>query len=272
LGPTEPALSDVTLTSEGLRVEGRVPEDLAYFEGHFPGRPVVPGVVLLHWALELARRERGLPGVPSALEALKFQRSLLPGESFALEIVPGPERIRWRYTREAEPVASGRARFDTAPSAHEPSTTTDAWPEAGPPLRLPYAGAMRLVDRVLAHEGAVTLCAATVRADTPLCDGTRAPSWIALEWLAQGMAAAGGARLPEDAPPTLGFLASARRIVLRTDRFRVGERLWIRAEHLHGERGAVAFACALGVGALPTSRAQAETEALAHGALTAFVA
>jgi predicted hotdog family 3-hydroxylacyl-ACP dehydratase/3-hydroxymyristoyl/3-hydroxydecanoyl-(acyl carrier protein) dehydratase len=271
LGATEPVLSDVTRTSDGLRVEGHVPEELVYFEGHFPGQPVVPGVVLLHWALGLARRELDLRAAPGALEAVKFQRSLLPGESFALALVPGPERIDWRYTREQEPVASGRARFEGSPAAHEP-VTREAWPETGPPLRLPYAGAMRLVDRVLAQDGPVTLCGATVRPDTPLCDGTAAPSWLALEWLGQGMAAAGGARRPDDAPPVLGLLASARRITLRTDRFRVGERLWIRAEHLRGERGAVAFACALGVGALPTGRAQAEAGALAHGALTAFVA
>ena len=40
---------------DGIRVDLRVPADLACFPDHFPGFPLLPGVVQLDWALALAR-------------------------------------------------------------------------------------------------------------------------------------------------------------------------------------------------------------------------
>ncbi len=45
--------------------------------GHFPGRPIVPGVVLLEEAMALAPRTEG---GPFRLRSAKFVRSVLPGE------------------------------------------------------------------------------------------------------------------------------------------------------------------------------------------------
>ncbi len=246
-----------------------MPEDLRWFDGHFPGRPVVPGIALVHWALTLAQRELGLAAAPSALESVKFQQALLPGADFELTLAKEPTRVGWRYAQDGAGLASGRARFDAPPGAHEAGGPAQE-PEPGLPVSLPQTGPMRLIDSILTHEGRVTLCRALVRADSPGCAGSEVPSWFALEWLAQAMAAAGGAQRETPAGPA--FLASARRLRLATRRFRVGEALWIRAEHLRGERGAVAFACALGSGGLPVDRGEAEARALAHGALTAFVA
>lgn len=232
---------------------------------------MVPGVALVDWALRLARRELGLNTAPRALEAVKFQQALLPGADFELVLSRESERVDWRFRQGETPVASGRARFDDAPEAHRAADVPDA-PAETTPVSIPQFGPMRLIDAILRHDGKTTLCRATVRAESPLCEASSAPSWCALEWLAQGMAAAGGLRSDGAGPVGPAFLASARRIALSTDHFRVGEALWIRAEHLRGERGAVAFACALGTGHAPSDRSEAEAHSLAHGTLTAFVA
>lgn len=129
---------------------------------------------------------------------------------------------------------------------------------------------MRFIERVLAHDGGVTVCRARIDPGTPFCCGGSAPSWLALEILAQGMAAQGGIAAGERAD-LRGLLVGARRVLLRTRGFASGEALWVRVQHLRGETGLVACECALGTGEVPASAAGARDLALARGTLTALV-
>jgi len=80
-----------------------IPSDHPAFAGHFPGHPVVPGVVLLDEALSvIAAAERVEPG-PWHLSAVKFQSPVTPGEPLLLRwqaVAPGG----WRF----EILAAGR--------------------------------------------------------------------------------------------------------------------------------------------------------------------
>ena len=259
--------------TDALRLRARVPRDLACFDGHFPGHPVLPGLFQLHWVLTLAEQELGLADPPCALEALKFRRLLLPGDEFSLRVERGAAGLRFQFEAlpEGAASASGRVRLDAALLGHEAEpapSPPDA--SAAPPLRIPQQGAMRLLERVLAHAPPVTLCEALVRETTPLVAAGRAPAFLALELLAQGMAAQ-GALATELSPDRRAFLAGARRLELRTRHFTVGERLWVRVRHQRGETGFVVADCTLGVGADPGSDEEAARRALASGALTAYV-
>lgn len=80
--------------------------------GHFPGRPVVPGVVLLDRVLALLElRHPKLAGVALRLPQVKFLQPLLPGEEAAIDLqpptMPGLQRWRFRILRGEVVLASG---------------------------------------------------------------------------------------------------------------------------------------------------------------------
>ena len=64
----------------------QVPVDLAFFSGHFPTAPVVPGVVQVDWALSLAQQLLSLPPRFCGMEVLKFQQLLRPGDAVKLTL------------------------------------------------------------------------------------------------------------------------------------------------------------------------------------------
>jgi acyl-coenzyme A synthetase/AMP-(fatty) acid ligase/3-hydroxymyristoyl/3-hydroxydecanoyl-(acyl carrier protein) dehydratase len=100
---------------EGVRFELYVPEALAVFDGHFPGAPVLPGVVQLLWASWLARehplaRERlGFDGPLRAMKRIKFQRLIRPGEAIVLDLhgEDGGRQLRFRFQRAGTTLSSG---------------------------------------------------------------------------------------------------------------------------------------------------------------------
>lgn len=87
-----------------------IPYDLAYFSGHFPSVPVVPGVAQISWAVSLAQREL-CPGLRfGGMEALKFQRLLRPGDraQLALRWDDAKQKMYFTCTVDDAPCSSGR--------------------------------------------------------------------------------------------------------------------------------------------------------------------
>ena len=82
--------------------------------GHFPGRPLVPGVVVLERVIEAIEAEHGrLPGL--RLPQVKFVQPLLPQQSAQIELdTLGAGRWRFRVRRGDELIASGEAVADEA--------------------------------------------------------------------------------------------------------------------------------------------------------------
>jgi len=105
------------LEREMLRVscEADVSEDLYYFDGHFPGAPVLPGVVQLDWAMALGRKYFNLPPYFHGINALKFQHMIRPGARVTLELTHDPHKqlLHFRYVSAAGQHASGRAVFSS---------------------------------------------------------------------------------------------------------------------------------------------------------------
>jgi 3-hydroxyacyl-[acyl-carrier-protein] dehydratase len=61
--------------------------DEAFFAGHFPGEPIVPGVILteaLAQTAGIAAAEKGVRFLLSAVRVMKFHRAVRPGEKIEL--------------------------------------------------------------------------------------------------------------------------------------------------------------------------------------------
>jgi 3-hydroxyacyl-[acyl-carrier-protein] dehydratase len=74
---------------EGITACGRIPEDSAFFQDHFPGFPVLPGVLALEMLKQTAERYlEALPGSEGQhyflkqIRATRFSKYLRPGDEW----------------------------------------------------------------------------------------------------------------------------------------------------------------------------------------------
>jgi len=92
-----------------------VPEDLYYFQGHFEGAPILPGIVQVN-ELVVERTEAVWSdlGRLKQIARLKFQRTIGPGEVIQLELRrrQGTRELRFRIASGGNPCASGSLSFE----------------------------------------------------------------------------------------------------------------------------------------------------------------
>lgn len=83
----------------------RVPESSRFFEGHFEGKPMLPGVAqVVAIAHREAERLFGPLGAPQRMSRLKFQDVIVPGDALTLTLTqsresPAETLVRFRIER-----------------------------------------------------------------------------------------------------------------------------------------------------------------------------
>ena len=117
--PTLPEVGEVRTGADGVELDLAIPEDLAYLEGHFPGLPIVPGVVLIDWVIELAACHLALPVEVAQTFAAKFRRVIRPGDLVTLSLRYEAERrqLDFEYRNDSQLLASGTIDIPTSTRA-----------------------------------------------------------------------------------------------------------------------------------------------------------
>ena len=89
-----------------------VPAGHPIFAGHFPGRPIVPGVMLLEWVLEEIARLREC--APSALRIreVKFLAPLEPASRAELHFELAAGRCSFSIQHDTVTIARGSLEWD----------------------------------------------------------------------------------------------------------------------------------------------------------------
>jgi 3-hydroxyacyl-[acyl-carrier-protein] dehydratase len=97
-----------------LRIDARHPS----LPGHFPGRPIVPGVLLLDQVISRAERWLGRRLSIGTLAQAKFTQPLLPNEEARLSLTysePEPE-LKFEIYKGSDRIAQGSFKLRRGPS------------------------------------------------------------------------------------------------------------------------------------------------------------
>lgn len=111
-----PEILEKKTETETIVLALRIPEELAYFSGHFDKISIVPGVVQIQWAVHYARQYLGINRTFSHMEAVKFKELLLPGQHLTLSLHyrNSDGKLTFCYQSETIEYSSGRIYFHDA--------------------------------------------------------------------------------------------------------------------------------------------------------------
>jgi acyl-coenzyme A synthetase/AMP-(fatty) acid ligase len=113
---TQPRKHLIEKSSNEAIFEIVAPRDLLYFDGHFSGRPILPGVAQLDWVIACGRECFALPAEFRGIHGLKFHRVIPPETPVRLEIAYDRVKssLNFQITSALGRHAAGRVLFGNA--------------------------------------------------------------------------------------------------------------------------------------------------------------
>lgn len=204
-----------------MNVAIAVPDGGPLFDGHFPGRPILPGIAELIFITRVLAPAGGKAGV-RAIRHVRFRGLVRPGDALELSVLSraADGSVRFDLRRGDTSVANGEIVFG-------PPATTENEPMAVDPRSMPVTPAleelvphrppMRFVEKILraADDGAT--CLARVPRACALVEDGETPAFVALEAAAQTAAvweALRRSRGRNGASSRIGYLVSTRDAIL----------------------------------------------------------
>ncbi len=195
--------------------------DAPYFAGHFPGRPILPGVIELALMAEAAARVSGRDGPLHTIPFARLRHLVVPGDRLELSArtVAGGQ-VRVELKRGDTVVANAALELGAPRPASGAAQRTDMTPppaDTPPPEELlPQHPPMRFVTAIAGETPDGLVCTARIPAACSLVTDGNAPALAALEAAAQAAAAWEGLRRWRehgDASSRVGYLVALRDVV-----------------------------------------------------------
>ncbi|MFK0573819.1 hypothetical protein [Endozoicomonas sp.] len=108
----EAIIRSVDRRENGLTIRLYIPDELHWFRGHFPDRPVLPGVVQTHWAIGYGVRYLNLPDRIRKLEVIKFKNLIRPDMEITLQLdIKANGKLTFSYRHNSDEMSSGRVVY-----------------------------------------------------------------------------------------------------------------------------------------------------------------
>lgn len=105
--------SDRTITAEA-----QVAADCVWFDGHFPQKPILPGVAQLTLVADILHRALGRPVVVEQVSRVRFKQMIQPDEVIAISLSPtntDAAAYGFRLANGAELICSGTLKMAEPP-------------------------------------------------------------------------------------------------------------------------------------------------------------
>ncbi|HEX4368788.1 MAG TPA: hypothetical protein VH023_18265 [Rhodopila sp.] len=109
-----PILAIEPTGDHAVRVRLAAPAGHEAFAGHFPNHPILPGIVLLDWAVQLAATCFGFASRPATQVRVKFMQTIGPDPadlSLSLRYDPTRTELTFEYRTGATIASRGSARL-----------------------------------------------------------------------------------------------------------------------------------------------------------------
>ncbi|MBW8877283.1 MAG: hypothetical protein JF614_20150 [Acidobacteria bacterium] len=202
----------------GHRFVVEIPTASPLFAGHFPGRPILPGIAHLALAQRALEDITGREVALAAVRSLKLRRPLTPGDRLELRIGPPGEDGEARFEVRCDGAAASQGVVEvwSGPRPADGDSGAVDLPAAGfllPEALLPHRPPALLLRAIAeVSEGATIAVAAIaeVSPSHPLVADGRFPTFLVLEAAAQAAAALEALGRRESPGPRIGYLVGIR--------------------------------------------------------------
>jgi 3-hydroxymyristoyl/3-hydroxydecanoyl-(acyl carrier protein) dehydratase len=104
------ALVEAQADTQELVAEVVVPAGSRWFDGHFPGQPVLPGIAQLSMVLELIGRAGGVRVALGGLSRVRFRKMILPDDRLRVVATPKAAAMgsyHFRILKDQDVVTTG---------------------------------------------------------------------------------------------------------------------------------------------------------------------